>query len=473
MKSACLVGAGLGGLACALRLAQDGVSVDVFETNDRPGGRAAAFTSQGGFRFDAGPTLIVMTDVIECALGKAAFANIGLRRLDPGYRVLWPDGEHFDLSSDLSTLLKEIDRFEPGKSAAALEYLAQVDEQFRESRAKILEVDHSLKSALQLVIRPGKLRPWVFGKLRAFTERWFRSPRIVQALTFQSLYLGTSPLRAPAMYALLPVQEIVGGIWFAPGGTGAIVDALTRACENAGVRFHFSTTVDEVVSEGAHATGVRTGGTIRSFDAVAINADREPAMLRFFGISPSRLAYGHSALVWYLGVNRRLNLPHHSVMLPDDPWRAYAQLDAGSIPAEPMIYACNPCASDSSFAPRDMSSLMLLTPVPNRKRLRNFDEDALFRRALQLVERYSGDLQSHIVYRAVRGPHEFENEMNLMYGAAFGPDHTLNQMGPMRPPIAHPRLRNVVFAGSGTRPGSGVPMVMISGRLAAERLLRA
>ncbi|MDQ6933296.1 MAG: phytoene desaturase family protein [Candidatus Eremiobacteraeota bacterium] len=473
MKSACLVGAGLGGLACALRLAQEGVSVDVFETHDRPGGRAAAFITEGGFRFDTGPTLIVMTDVIERALGKAAFANIGLRRLDPGYRVLWPNGDSFDLSCDVATLLREIEGFEPGRSAAALSYLATVHEQFRESRAKILEVDHSLKSTLQLIMRPGKLRPWVFRKLRAFTERWFRSPRIIQALTFQSLYLGTSPLRAPAMYALLPVQEIVGGVWFAPGGTGAIVDALTGACENAGVRFHFGAPVDAVLSQGERATGVRTGGAIRGFDAVAINADREPAMQRFFGVPSSRLAYGHSAMVWYLGINRTVHLSHHSVLLPDDPWQAYAQLDAGVIPQEPMIYVCNPAASDSSFAPSGMSSLMLLCPVPNRKRLRDFDEEALFRRVLQRVESYAGDLQPHLVYRNARGPREFEKDFNVMYGAAFGPDHTLDQMGFLRPPIAHPRLRNVVFAGSGTRPGSGVPMVMISGRLAAERLLSA
>ena len=465
------MGAGLGGLACALRLAQDGVFVDVYEAHDRPGGRASSFVSPQGFRFDAGPTLIVMTDVIERALGKDAFSRIGLRRLDPAYRVLWPDGEHFDLSSDIATLLQEVARFEPGRAASALSYVAEVHAQFRESRGKILEVDHSPASILKLLINPGKLRPWVLGKLRRYTERWFESPRMVQALTFQSLYLGTSPLRAPALYSLLPVEEIVGGVWFAPGGTGAVVHSMMSACENAGVHFHFGSAVNEVITARGRATGIRIGDTIRTFDAVAINADREPAMRRFFDAPLSKLAYGHSAIVWYLGIDRPVSLPHHSVLLPENPWRAYAQLDAGSIPTEPMVYVCNPAVTDPSFAPSKMSSLSMLTPVPNRKQLRNFDEEALFTRVLKRVERHAGDLQSHLVFQRARGPREFETELNLMHGAAFGPDHTLDQMGPLRPTIAHPFLRNVVFTGSGTRPGSGVPMVLISGRLAAERLL--
>ena len=473
VKSVALIGAGLAGLACALRLAQEGVAVDVFERNDRAGGRAATFTSENGFRFDSGPTLIVMTGVLRRALGNDAFRTLGLERIDPGYRVLWPDGERFDCSSDIATFLQEMARFERGNAANALAYIAAVHEQLQESRGKILDTDHDLRSIVRLVLQPGKLRPWVISDLRRFTKRWFRSPRVVQALTFQSLYLGTSPLRAPAMYALLPVEEIVGGVWFAKGGTGAIVDALQAQCERNGVRFHFDTTVDEVVVSKHRATGIRTGASLRSVDAVAITADREAAMQRFFGAKPGRLSYGHSAIVWYLGVDRAVDLPHHTVMLPDDPWKAYAELDSGTIPSEPLVYACNPVRSDPSFAPAGMSSLMLLCPVPNRRALPDIDEDTLFQRVLERVERHAGALRGHVTFKSVRGPREFERDLGLMHGAAFGPDHTLDQMGPLRPPIAHPRLHNVVFAGSGTRPGSGVPMVLMSGRLAAERLLSA
>lgn len=470
MKRCAIVGAGFAGLSAAIELARGGCEVDVFERGDRPGGLAAQITTPEGFRFDCGPTIIVMTDVLARALGPQEFAKLHLQKLQPGYRVLWPDGAQFEMHSDIALLLEQAARFEPTCSAAMLGYLADVHEQFVASRATILDVDHTPASLLQLLLRPGRLRPWVLRGLRAFTEGRFHHERLVQALTFQSLYLGTSPLRAPAMYALLPVEEIVGGVWFSPGGTGSIVRAFERAAQAHGVRFHYNVDVQSIEQAGNRATHVTTSQGSLPYEGVVITAGRDGAMQRFFNAAPSRARYGHSALVFYLGINRAVNLGHHTVMLPADPWRSYAQLDAGVLPDEPMLYVANPSATDASFAPQNAASVMVLAPVPNLRKLPQFDVQAVFDRALARIEQHAGSLREHIMHRSVRGPHEFA-ALGLVAGAAFGPDHTLDQMGPLRAPIAHPRLSNVVFAGSGTRPGSGIPMVVMSGRLAALRLL--
>ena len=470
MKRCAIVGAGFAGLSAAIELAREGCEVEIFERAGGPGGLAAQFTAPGGFRFDLGPTIIVMTDVLARTLGAAEFENLRLQKLQPGYRVLWPDGQHFDMHSDIALLLEQAAAFEPGRSAAMLAYLADVHEQFVASRSKILDVDHTAGSMLQLLLRPGSLRPWVLRGLRSFTQGRFYNERLVQALSFQSLYLGTSPLRAPAMYALLPVEEIVGGVWFAPGGTGSIVAAFERAALAANVRIHYRAAVRSIERNRKRATAITTASGSHACDAVVITAGRDGAMQTFFGGAPSRARYGHSALVFYLGLNRPVDLPHHTVLLPADPWRSYAQLDAGAVPDEPMLYVANPGATDASFAPENGSALMVLAPVPNMRKLPQFDVQALYERALTRVESHTGCLREHVVHRSVRGPHEFA-ELGLVAGAAFGPDHTLDQMGPLRAPIAHPHLSNVVFAGSGTRPGSGVPMVVMSGRLAALRLL--
>lgn len=476
VNTALVVGAGFAGLSAALELARAGVRVTVLEAEPVAGGRAQRFTTPDGFAFDLGPTLIVMTDVLRGVLGAQRFAALGLRRLEPGYRVTWPDGAAFDVSSDVATLLANLERFPPApKPSRTLRFLADVHEHYLEARAKILERDHSPLSFAAALARPGRFRPWAFGSLERFVRRTFAHPRIVDALTFQPLYLGTSPLRAPALYAMLAVEEIVGGVWYAPGGTGAIVDALVAAARAHGVTFAFGERVVEIATERGRARAARTTAQTYDADAVVVTADRESAMRTFVAADRSgrRQRYGHSACVWYLGLDRALDGPHHRVFLPAHSRAAYAQLDAGMLPDEPLVYACNPAVSDPSVAPVNGAALLLLAVVPHRGILPDIDEERYFERVLRVAERGFGPLRDRIVYRRTRGPAAFERELGLPYGAAFGPDHLLDQMGPFRAPIRHRALANLTFAGSGTHPGSGVPMVLLSGRLAARRLLGA
>ncbi|HZP65338.1 MAG TPA: phytoene desaturase family protein [Rudaea sp.] len=477
MKSVIVVGAGFAGLSAAIELARRSVQVTVVESQSSPGGRAQRLLAANGYTFDAGPTLLVMTDVLRSVLGPDAFAGLSLERLEPGYSVSWPDGERFEMSSNLARFLEEIARFEGfDRRSPALEYLAAVHEQYLQARAKILDVDHTPLSFLAMLLRPGRFAPWSLRPLLRVARKHFRSDRVVQALTFQPLYLGTSPLRAPGVYAMLAVEEIVGGVWYARGGTGAVVEALETQARALGVTFAYDAPARAVVEERGRARGVRCdAGELRA-DGVVVTADREPAMRALFAEPPRmrrKVRYGHSAVVWYLGIEGSVELPHHSMLLPADAWSAYAALDRGEVPAEPLVYACNPSISDNSRAPAGHSVLTLLAPVPNASALPRLNEEALFARVLARVEREAGPLRKRIRYAGSRGPHAFASQLQLARGAAFGPDHTLDQMAVLRPSIRHPRIGNVVFAGSGTHPGSGVPMVLISGRLAAQRLLEA
>lgn len=476
MKSVIVVGAGFAGLSAAIELARRDVRVMVVEASSTPGGRAQRLRGDG-YTFDAGPTLLVMTDVLRSVLGHAPFDALQLQRLEPGYRVSWPDGERFEMSSNLARFLEETARFEgPARSSNALAYLAAVHEQYVEARAKILEIDHTPLSFLTTLLQPGRFAPWSLRPLQHFTRKYFRSDRVVQALTFQPLYLGTSPLRAPGVYAMLAVEEIVGGVWYARGGTGAVVDALEARAQALGVTFAYDAPVRAIVEERGRARGVRCDeGELRA-DGVVVTADREPAMRALFADPPRMrraLRYGHSAVVWYLGVEGAVDLPHHSVFLPSDARGAYEALDRTEVPPDPLVYACHPSISDDSLAPRGHSIVTLLAPVPNAAALPELDEAALFSRVLARVERETGALRDRIRFSASRGPRTFASQLQLARGAAFGPDHTLDQMAVLRPSIRHPRIGNVVFAGSGTHPGSGVPMVLISGRLAARRLVEA
>jgi phytoene desaturase len=475
VKSVAVIGAGFAGLSAALELARRGIRVTVVDALASPGGRAQRLEFEG-YRFDAGPTLLVMTDVLRSTLGDDAFARLELRRLSPGYRVFWPDGERFDMSSNLAEFLDQTSRFEGAlNNARAVRYLACVHDLYVRSRANILDVDHTVPSFIRTLLAPGRFSPWAAGGLRAFVRRSFSSSRVVDALTFQPLYLGTSPRRAPALYSMLAVEEVVGGIWYCPGGTAAVVDALVCQCEAAGVTFSLGRVVDEIRVAGKRARTVVCSDAAIDVDGVVVTADRETTLSTLF--SPHGAVrsprYGHSAMVWYVGVRKRLAIPHHSVMLPADPWGEYERLDNGGIPDEPLIYACNAAVDDAAVAPPGHTALLLLAPVPNARALPKFDETALFDKVVSRVERHAGPFRSEIALTRARGPREFRSDLRLTHGAAFGPDHMLDQMGAFRPPIRHARYANVVFAGSGTHPGSGVPMVMLSGRMAARRLAGA
>jgi phytoene desaturase len=475
VKSVAVIGAGFAGLSAALELARRGVRATVIDALPSAGGRAQRLEFEG-YRFDAGPTLLVMTDVLRTTLGNDAFERLELRRLSPGYRVFWPDGEHFDMSSNLAEFLEQTTRFEGTlRNAEAVRYLARVHDLYLRSRANILDVDHTVGSFVRTLLAPGRFSPWAAGRLRAFVRRSFASPRVVDALTFQPLYLGTSPRRAPALYSMLAVEEVVGGIWYCPGGTAAVVDALVSRCEAAGVRFSFGREVEEIRVSGGRARTLICPDARIDVDGVVVTADRETAMTTLFARKrPARSPrYGHSAMVWYVGLRKRLELPHHSVMLPSDPWREYERLDSACIPNEPLVYACNAAVDDASIAPPGHSALLLLAPVPNTRALPAFEETALFDKVISRLERHAGPIRPEIALVRARGPREFRSDLRLTHGAAFGPDHTLDQMGAFRPPIRHARYDNVVFAGSGTHPGSGVPMVMLSGRMAATRLAGA
>ncbi len=339
MKSAIVVGAGFAGLAAALELARAGVAVTVLEASDRAGGRAQELVSPDGrFRFDMGPTVIVMLDTLRRALGDAAFADLRLRRLEPGYRVLWPDGARFDMHSDVALWLGEVARYEGAAGAPrALEYLARVHGAYVESRRRILDVDLAARAATRLFLRPGKLRPWAIGNLRRFTQRYFNDQHVVQALTFQTLYLGMSPLRSPAIYALLAAEEIVGGVWYCDGGTAAIVAAFVAACERAGVRFLFRTPATHIDVRSGQRACVHVGdGLVQRADAVIVACDREPALKRLFGKRPARarpfgagfmrrrLRYGHSAIVFYLGIDGAVDLPTTAFICRRTPGRRTA-----------------------------------------------------------------------------------------------------------------------------------------------------
>ncbi|MGH7750140.1 MAG: phytoene desaturase family protein, partial [Candidatus Dormibacteria bacterium] len=352
-RRAVVVGAGLGGLATALRLRHLGYAVTVLERNARCGGRCDTW-SDGGFTFDTGPTILLMRDVLErlfADCGRHLDDHLDLVRLQPNYRITFADGARLTVTSDLQRLREGLEAFEPGAGDAYLRFLSDAAYKYRVSRERFVE-----RNFLHLgqFLSPGNL-PRLFdtGALRRLgghAARYFKDPRLQIAFTFQSMYLGLAPRDAPAVYALLPYTELAEGIWYPRGGMYRIVVALLEVLERDGVEVRTGAEVTRIEHRGGRATGVElaTGGRLDA-DIVVCNADLPWAYEHLLDESVrapygngrlERLRYGSSTLMLYMGMRAVTpDLLHHNVYIGADPNAHFDDIFRHpAVPTDPALY---------------------------------------------------------------------------------------------------------------------------------------
>jgi phytoene desaturase len=480
-----VIGAGLGGLAAAIRLRHQGYEVTVLERHALPGGRCGLWESEG-FRFDTGPTLLLMVEYLHALfrdVGRRTEAYLDLVQLDPNYRVHYADGRTLDVTSRLNAMLQEVERIEPGAGPGLLRFLAATAALYRVGLDGFVDrnVHHrrdflSLRNAL-LLVRGGAMR-----RLERLVARFFRSEALRHTFSFQSLYLGLSPFEAPAIYGLLPYTEVAGGLWFPRGGMHALPRALARLAAELGVRFRYQTDVVGLEREEGRIAAVRlTDGTRLTADLVLANADLPYVYQTLLGEPhprAGRFAYSCSAFLMQLGVRRRYpGLPHHTLVVPPDLRGACGDIfGRHQVPAVPPYYICNPSKTDPSLAPPGCENVYVLVPVPSQKPGREIDWSVegprLEREMLVRLERFGmPGLRDHLVARRTFTPTDFAGRFSATRGEAFGLAHGLDQVGYLRPHNRHPRYRNLYFVGQSTHPGCGIPMVLISARLVAERMV--
>jgi len=480
-----VVGAGVGGLSAAARLAHAGYQVEVVEKSPGPGGRCGRL-SIDGFSFDTGPTLLLMPEVLEetfAAVGRRLSDYLTLHRCDPNYRLHFRDGGDVTFTTELTQMANELERIEPGAFRRYLEFLALGREQYQVSLERF--VGRNFDSVLQM-FTPGNLREVL--RIRAHKKmypevgRFFRDDRLRAAMTFQTMYLGISPFEAPAVYGLLPFTELAVGIWFPEGGLYAVPRALEKLCRELGVRFRYRASVSRIDADGGQARGVTLNdGTRLAADAVVCNADLPWAYKNLIDPTVSRLPraeklkYTSSAFMMYLGTRKKYpGLLHHNVVFGGDYRGAFRDIfERFVVPEDPAFYVNAPAHTDPSMAPEGKDSLYVLVPVPNREAKLDWKvEGPRVREKVldRLAELGHADLRENIEVERHFTPDDYELTLNLERGSAFGLSHNFFQVGPFRPANVDPNVSNLFFVGASTQPGTGLPMVMLSAKLVAERV---
>ncbi|HEX5595893.1 MAG TPA: phytoene desaturase family protein [Micromonosporaceae bacterium] len=477
-----IVGAGLGGLACALHLAGRGRQVTVLEQAPIPGGRAGQLTLNG-YEFDTGPTVLTMPDLIAealAAVGEELTDWLDLTPLDPAYRAHYPDGSTLDVISDTIRMAAEISRVcGPREADGYLRFVDYARELWHLERTDF--IDRNLDSPTDLLTANllRLLAAGAFRRLQPKINQFFTDPRTRRIFSFQAMYAGLSPQDALAIYAVIAYLDAISGVYFPRGGMHALPRALAKVAEKHGVRIRYETTVTRVETAAGRATGVVTAdGEHFPADVVVLNPDLPVAYRDLLPAPyPRRLRYSPSCVVLHVGSRQAYGkIVHHNIHFGRAWQRTFDEvIRGGRLMTDPSLLVSNPSRTDPSVAPEGRHSYYVLAPVPNLDRGTALDWRG------GLAERYTEELIVALQDRGYRGfvegievsqvmtPADWA-EAGMAAGTPFSAAHSFFQTGPFRPANLHPTLSNVVFVGSGTQPGVGVPMVLISGKLAAGRI---
>lgn len=480
MARTIVVGAGLGGLSAAIRLAARGGQVTVYDKNPQPGGRMSTVTV-GDFTWDVGPTLIMMPEVLRelfATAGRRLEDYLDLQRVDPYYRVAFEHGGHLDLTGNLPDMVRNVEALEPGAGQKYLEFLAGAERLSRRTRAAIVERRFA---GLGDMVRPdvllSLLRARPLSSVADEVAAHFSSPQLRQAFSFQTLYLGTQPGRTPAAYVMIPFVEAALGVWYPKGGIHQIALALARLAQELGVEMRLGTSVRRILTEGGRATGVLLDDSAtHSADVVVANTEWGYTQRELIerGERVAGREYGCSGVLFLAAVRGPVAGPHHTFILSGDFEGNLADIfERRCLPENPSIYLSRPTATDPSLAPAGTELLYILVPSPGLDSGVDWPAELpSFRK--KVFDRLSrvglDDLDGRVLAETVLTPDTFASRYNLTAGSAFGLAATLLQSGPFRPTIRSRRYRNLYHVGASSHPGGGVPIVMLSGRMAAEAI---
>ena len=480
-----VIGSGFGGLAAAIRLRQQGHEVTIVEKRDKPGGRAYVY-EQDGFTFDGGPTIITAPWLIHELFersGRRTSDHVELVRIDPFYNIRFEDGSVFRYTGDRAEVIEQIRQFDPADVEGYLRFAEATEEIFKAGMALI---DTPFERATDMLrVLPDLVRLRADRSVAQFVNRYIRDPRLRQVFSFHPLLVGGNPFQSSSIYALIHTLEQRWGVWFAMGGTGALVRALVSLFESIGGRLRLNAEVAEIVCDAAtrRATGVRlANGEMVRADAVVSNGDVArtymqlvPAALRRRNTDRrmERMRYSMSLFVLYFGTDRTYdNVAHHEILMGP---RYRGLLDdiftRKTLSPDFSLYLHRPTATDPSLAPPGCDSWYVLSPVPHLGGATDWRTAAKpYRDRIMayLEARYLPDLSKHVVSEHMITPLHFSETLNSHLGSAFSVEPILTQSAWLRPHNRSEDIANLYFAGAGTHPGAGLPGVLSSGKIVAE-----
>ncbi len=490
-----IIGAGVGGLAAAIRLAVAGARVRVFERNREPGGKLNSINTDG-FTFDTGPSLLTMPQVARdlfATAGAQMDDALDLIPLDPICHYVYPDGVIFDAPANLDHMAAALSTFSD-HDAAGFRTFIDYGRRVYDLTAGPFLFD-ALGSPLQIagqfarrLNRPGDLgRVLAPISLDGLVRRHFADPHVRQLFDRYATYNGSSPYLSPALYAIIPFVEYSFGAWYPRGGMYQIARALVGLAERVGVEILTEAAVESIWCKDGRAAGVQLiDGTTVASDLVISNVDVATTyhdLLRSADRSQQvvsridRLEPSLSGYVLLLGTNRRYDqIQHHNVFFSGDYHAEFAEICSERVaPRDPTIYVCATSRTDPTQAPPGGENLFILVNAPALSPAYDWraERDRYRDLVLAKLERMGlPDLRQHIVVERIITPDDLRARYGAQRGAIYGFSSN-SRFAPFERPQNRARdIRNLYFVGGSTHPGGGLPLVMLSGKIVADLVTR-
>jgi phytoene desaturase len=487
-KTAIIIGAGIGGITTGIFLAKNGYKVDIYEKNFAPGGRCGQLI-RDGHRFDLGATMLIMPGIYRMvfqSLGIPLFDNQDILPLEELYRIYFDNNEFISFSPDETKMKPQLEKIEQGSFEKSQEYVKDGYEIFKIGITKL--IDRNFDNLFQfanfrnvgLLIR---LKTYISNY--SYVKKFFRHTHLRMAYTFQNIYVGQSPFNSPALFSMVPAAELTEGSFFPKGGMFTIVQKLMSAANENRVNFHFNSPVSEIsVSKNKAESIILDGGSEKKADVIVANADLPYVYRKLLpdiknSARIDKMKYSCSAICFHWGLDKVYpQLSQHSVFLSDGFREGLDSIFIDkSVSTTPSFYVHAPVRSDPAAASKDHDTLSVVVGAGHVDNTRDQDWEQLkIKTRAAVIHRLKKqglvDIEDHIKFEICYTPENWESACNISRGSVFGSlAHNLMQMGYFRPHNQHSRYKNLYFVGGSTHPGNGIPNVLLSAKLTAERIL--
>lgn len=486
-KNVLVIGSGFAGLSAATHLAHSGYQVTLLEKNSTPGGRARKFEAEG-FTFDMGPSWYWMPDVFDTYFshfGKKTSDYYDLVRLDPSYTVVFGESDFVDIPADLDQFKNLMEDLEPGVGPKLDEFLNQAAYKYQVGiQDLVYRPSRSLMEFASPKLLLDMVRMDIFQSMSKHVRKFFSSEKIIRLMEFPVLFLGETAANIPALYSLMNYADIALGTWYPPGGMHKIIEGMVSLAKEKGVKFQFDAEVSHInVKNGKAESVVLTTGEKLEADIVVAGADYHHVDSKL--LAPEYRNYSEkywdkrvmapSSLLFYLGVDKKLNnLRHHNLFF-DEPLEPHADAIYTNPrwPEKPLFYASVPSITDSSVAPEGKENLFLLIPLAPDLEDTEEVREKYYHMIMDRLEKLTGqDIRNHILYKRSYAHRDFKSDYHAFKGNAYGLANTLLQTAILKPSLKNKKVSNLYYTGQLTVPGPGVPPSLISGHVVAKEVIK-
>jgi len=483
-KKVHVIGSGISSLSTASFLAKAGYDVQIFEKNSSIGGRARQFETQG-FVFDMGPSWYWMPDVFEKFYQQFGYTTsnfYALKRLDPSYRVYWPDHSYTNVPAQMPKLEEWFESLEPGSAKNLRAFLKDAAYKYKVGMEDLVyKPSLSLTEFIDSRVLGGLFKMHLFSSFSTFIRKYFKHPKILSLLEFPVLFLGAMPNETPALYSLMNYADIQLGTWYPMNGMHEFIKAFARIAQEQGVKIETSANVERIVIENGKAVGTIVNGQLHRADIVISGADyahTDQKLLKenanYSDAYWDKRTMAPSSLLFYVGVNKKLeNLEHHNLFF-DESLEEHGKTiyKDPSWPQKPLFYMSVPSLTDPNVAPQGSENLFFLIPLAPDLQDDEATREKYFELLLERLKKRTGnDIKDHIVYKRSFCVADFKSDYNAFKGNAYGLANTLRQTAILKPRMQHKKIKNLYYTGQLTVPGPGVPPSIVSGEVVAKQII--